>query len=353
MSVRTRRKAFAAVDLIAVTVVVVLLLGLLLPAVSGSEGNQRRDQCADKLHMLGIALQNHHDAYKKFPVLSTEPYPQRVGSTVTPVTGFSWLVRILPFIEEAQLYTGISSTANKFVPGNAAFSNAVVDANGRHFATIQLDALICPDYPGDPISKLSNQAPYKSVPGQNPTAVPPIGIGISTYTALPATDIAIMKAVTPNQSDANGVIVPNKGINLRAITDGTSKTLVVCESLEESLNSWLDGGVNWRAGANPNNPAPPKLDAKKFLVMAKGDTTSLNVGPGSPDPGTRYLTKAKSPNGYEWAWGPSSRHAGGVVMHVYADAGVRPISESIEPTVYIQLITRAGGEPVVDPSVGN
>jgi hypothetical protein len=38
-------------------------------------------------------------------------------------------------------------------------------------------------------------------------------------------------------------------------------------------------------------------------------------------------------------------------MHVYADAAVRGQTDDITPTVYIQLITRAGKEPVVDPAV--
>ena len=76
-----KRKAFTASELVVVTVVAVLAIGLLLPAVLHSQENQRRDSCIHKLKQIGLALHNHHDAHRRFPALSTEPYPQGVGST--------------------------------------------------------------------------------------------------------------------------------------------------------------------------------------------------------------------------------------------------------------------------------
>jgi hypothetical protein len=129
-----------------------------------------------------------------------------------------------------------------------------------------------------------------------------------------------------------------------ALKDGTSKTVIYCESREASLNSWLDGSVNWVVGANPNNAGPPTKDANGYLTIAPGGTTALNVGPGSPLATTRYLTRANSPNGYEWSFGPSSEHAG-VVIHGFGDGAVRTIVDDVDPTVYIQLITRSDREP--------
>jgi len=347
MSTTTERSGFTWVNLFVVLVVAVVLVGLLMPVIQSAREAARQNTCTCHMHQMGIALQNYHDAYKRFPALSTEPYPQAPGSITKPVAGFSWLAMALPYMEAGEVYSGIAKTSGQFAAGIPAFSSAIVDANGRHYATYP-QQLICPSFTGAPISKLSGMPPYASVPGQNLSASPPIGIAISNVVALSATDIGRM---TGAAAGANGVIVPGTGVNRRSIKDGTSRTLVFCESREESLNSWLDGSVNWVVGANPNNAAAPVTDGKGFLIVPTGGTTALNVGPGNPLATTRYLTKADSPNGYEWAWGPSSQHAGGVVLHGYADAACRGQTDDIDATVYIQLITRAGGEPVIDPAV--
>jgi len=348
MFTHRKRKAFTVWELVVVILVIVALMALLLPAIRQSNGHSRRNVCTNKMHQIGIALQNHHDSYKRFPGLSTEPFPQMPGG---PKTGFSWITRILPFMEETNLYKNISDASGQFARiedgGRAAFDPAIRDAAGlRHYATIELDSLICPSFSGEPISDLTTGI-YAGTLGIDPKANPPIGIGISTYVAIAATDIARMRG---DGSAANGVLVPNQGLNMRAIKDGTSKTIIACETRERALNAWIDGSVNWVVGANPNS-LPPVRDEKGYLTMPKGSGTALNVGPGKPSAATRYLTKSISPNGYEWAWGPSSEHSGGVVMHVYADAAVRGQTDDIDPTVYLWLITPADNEPVVDPAV--
>ena len=44
-------------------------------------------------------------------------------------------------------------------------------------------------------------------------------------------------------------------------------------------------------------------------------------------------------------WGPSSRHPG-VVIHGYGDGHTEGINDTIDPTAYIQLVTRGGREVV-------
>src|SRR6185295_7643714 len=167
----------------------------------------------------------------------------------------------------------IAMTSGQFASGTPAFSSSIVDAGGRHYATYALP-LVCPSYTGQAISDLSGKPPYANVPGQNLGASPPIGIAISNVVALSATDLGRM---TGAASGANGVIVPEGGVNIRSIKDGTSKTLVFCESREQSLNSWLDGSVNWVVGANPNNASAPAPDGNGYLTVPAGGTTALGI----------------------------------------------------------------------------
>ena len=62
----------------------------------------RRTQCVNNLKQLGVALHNYHDTYQTFPSIT---------GTITQYnnkgTGKSWLIGILPFVEQQQLYTQI------------------------------------------------------------------------------------------------------------------------------------------------------------------------------------------------------------------------------------------------------
>ena len=73
-----------------------VLVALLLPAVSASREAARRNSSSNQLKQIGIALLNHHDAYKRFPARAI------VGQDGKPL--LSWRVRILPFLDEAALY---------------------------------------------------------------------------------------------------------------------------------------------------------------------------------------------------------------------------------------------------------
>jgi hypothetical protein len=44
------------------------------------------------------------------------------------------------------------------------------------------------------------------------------------------------------------------------------------------------------------------------------------------------------------SWGPSSNHSGGVVVHAFVDGSAIVVTDC-DPTVYVEMITRAGGEP--------
>ena len=43
-------------------------------------------------------------------------------------------------------------------------------------------------------------------------------------------------------------------------------------------------------------------------------------------------------------WGPSSEHAGSIIIHSFADGRIETISDQIDPTLYLQLITANGHE---------
>src|SRR5690606_38053277 len=95
---------FTLVELLVVIAIIGVLVSLLLPAVQAAREAARRTQCSNNMKQLGLALHNYHDTHGRFP-------PQAIyGPGAPPYTlpyHHTWMVMILPFIEQQPLYDAI------------------------------------------------------------------------------------------------------------------------------------------------------------------------------------------------------------------------------------------------------
>ena len=73
-----------------------VLVALLLPAVQAAREAARRNQSTNNLKMIGLAMHNYHDVNKHFPAAAIA---DKNGKPL-----LSWHVAILPYVEETVLY---------------------------------------------------------------------------------------------------------------------------------------------------------------------------------------------------------------------------------------------------------
>ena len=104
------RSAFSVLDLLIIVFILGVLLALLLPAVQAAREAARRINCNNQLKMLGIAVHNYATSNKVFPpgvicsaanvkAEAADPWAD-AKLTTKGAHGTSWILRILPYMEE-------------------------------------------------------------------------------------------------------------------------------------------------------------------------------------------------------------------------------------------------------------
>ena len=362
------------------------------------------------MKQLLIGLQNCHDTRKGFPLASTAPIgtftaasvttPQKYGVTgtanvVAGVTnwtagqsgdGYSWIVQILPFMEENVLYDKIAQSTTGGRLGKLQDSAFLKGANGATqnpgtapsatnpyiFAT-KISTLVCPSFPGEEDVAVANfgttwtntEAPAKAASG-NYMALAATHFNTTTAGHLesgnPTTAGASTgKACTSGAYCGNGGLpfpgvvggkVQKLGLGIQSLSDGSSKVAFVTESREEQNTSWYSGLASYVVGALPPNGSRTQpvgsvanasgqifwicTAATCDIALNKGDTKGVT---------TNYYQPVNQHGGNPTVriWGPSSRHPG-TVIHGFADSHSEGVNDNIDKDVYLHYITRAGRE---------
>jgi prepilin-type N-terminal cleavage/methylation domain-containing protein/prepilin-type processing-associated H-X9-DG protein len=124
---RARRAAFTLVELLVAIAIIGVLVALLLPAVQAAREAARLSACKNNLRQLALGMHSYESAIGELPT-GYEYAPGPTGNR----RGYSWTVRLLPYIEQRAL-------ADRFDMTKPVFDDANAAARQQH-----LQVLLCP-----------------------------------------------------------------------------------------------------------------------------------------------------------------------------------------------------------------
>ena len=321
---RLRRHGFTLIELLVVIAIIAVLIALLLPAVQQAREAARRTQCKNNLMQIGLALQNYMLGHEVLPPGTQNATGPIVSKEDETQYHMNWIVQILPYLEQQNVYNHIDFDQSVYSKSNGAVRSR------------QMNSLICPSDP---------HTYGKSV-------------GLTNYCGV-HNDFE-----TPIDVNQNGVLFLNSAIHYEQVTDGSSNTIYVMESRADmgADLGWMSGtratlrnGVKWTNRAEmeaatkvdtpPRDATPDGNEAVKPAEPIEAKYASHNFGRGAVPSIQQQLNAANV--GTELVGGPSSHHTGGW-HNVMGDGAVRFISENIDPKVLRNLTHRADGEMLSD-----
>jgi prepilin-type N-terminal cleavage/methylation domain-containing protein/prepilin-type processing-associated H-X9-DG protein len=413
-----RRRGFTLIELLVVISIIGILVGLLLPAVNSAREAGRRVKCQSNMRNIVLGLLNYNTTNNTFPPAGMfGEAPSGVGTAnpntvlLDPTTGavaswmpggtgtvgvpmYSWVLLILPFIDQQDMFDQWSQFAATGGPvpyyddGKVATLN-IGQASNLKISETAIGVLICPDdntvqtgsgnlsyavnggfslYPPVPVGWVGSptdglgtiSAPNIWSLAGDPKGGQPVNVYQSTQAVTQRLGVMYVNS-TFFQGDSTR-LPWNVRSTLANVTDGSSSTLLVSENTLTGVSSGNTNSVS-----QPTNWATPMPTFALFIgatnicgtpsATAAVDCTSNNKllplqAAGDLDgPGWAFANKIgtyaningglslTTEGGYPFT---NSNHPGGSNMG-FCDGAVRFVTNSIDGTVYSKMIT-AGGQ---------
>jgi prepilin-type N-terminal cleavage/methylation domain-containing protein len=192
-----KRAGFTLIELLVALAIIGTLVAILLPAVQQAREASRRIACSNNLRQLGVALNNFHSTFQRFPPGRGDPLPG-VFSTHAYLLEHLEQTSVRQVIDFRRAPTTFSVAGGVVYDGTANLPSAKT----------RLSVLQCPS---DPLAD--------GVPGSE--------FGSTNYAANTGSGLEQWGSLT----DADGVFFKGSQIAIRDITDGSLQAVAMSECL--------------------------------------------------------------------------------------------------------------------------
>jgi len=333
---RQRRTAFTLVELLVVIAIIGILIALLLPAVQAAREAARRMTCTNHLKQISLALHTYHDATKGFPAamgfsFAGSEFPLRtVEAPNWPVFGPH--VALLPYIEQGAVFERFVAACQQVTSNPPGF--ALSDA-GSDWIHAKLSTYACP-------SGTQRMNGYGNVPN--------IGQVCSNSYAFCMGDYAGGTFIEAKNTSRGAFGGYKKFRSMGSFTDGTSNTIVFCESVVGDMGAnRVKGniGISWAAGNDAPTPdaclalSPDKKTLKDVQAnYARGEAWFVGIPlingfvtvlpPNSPTC-SNYQDDGRMYESVSGILSASGYHTGGVNVGL-GDGSVTFVSDTVSAT---------------------
>jgi prepilin-type N-terminal cleavage/methylation domain-containing protein len=315
-------KAFTLVELLVVIAIIGTLVGLLLPAVQSAREAARLSTCQSKIKQQALACQNYESAKRTFP-----PGQKHQLSVAEPTRRFScggggapagydqwasdarsWIIEILPLMEQQAEYAKLD-----FTKSATATPNATVLRTPAVFAFAA-----CPTNPIQGIKgNWGSITHYGGSAGLNNNNCNIVADGNRND--------GMFYGVDANVSGSGGC----KG---KDVSDGLSKTVMICEKLGYNPVAYAPGTSGFRqCRTNASITNPNDSWYWNFKGVNYGALTRMENGPNTVLASNEWASSS-----------PYSFHIGGLSL-AFGDGSTQFISESISISVWNAIANRADG----------
>jgi prepilin-type N-terminal cleavage/methylation domain-containing protein/prepilin-type processing-associated H-X9-DG protein len=205
---RSARTGFTLIELLVVIAIIAILIGLVLPATRRVREPTERMACVNNLRQLMITF----DSFQSLSTPGTSPDqalpPGCIGPGATPEERLSWMVALLPYLEQDSLYRQIDF--EKGYAGNLP----VVQTSIRGF--------LCPAWKEAATAE-----------------------GVTNYVAMAG--IGLDAAMRPAGAPGNGFMGYDRLTSWSMIKDGLSNTIALMETRTD-VGPWARGGSSTLRG---------------------------------------------------------------------------------------------------------
>jgi prepilin-type N-terminal cleavage/methylation domain-containing protein len=360
------KRGFTLVELLVVIAIIGILIALLLPAIQAAREAARRAACVNKVKQLVLSMHNYHDKNKCLPpsdhINRLNGFAEGVPNSSGAVSGWSVWVDLLPGLEETNLWSTLDTSGTN--PDGTAASGVTATTAYKTALATSLQELSCPSFSGStyvnqnttPLEAISN---YKVMAASNITSL--------SLASVSPTALAYPQPQDPTTPD--GACYPGSKLSFNNISDGTSHTVIVVETIEQTYARWTygkeqalvglptsgftgNGAVSFAQVQGTNYYAPIGFVPGGYddeSGVSKSFKTYLNdiCSTKTPYYDNGLCMAGTDANGTskQITYGASSSHSG-ITIHGFVDGSVHALSNKVDVALYMALITRAQGDPI-------